>query len=307
MTGPTGRSTARAYARGVPFGRLPSGVAPLLTALPALPALLAYLAGPDGLGGGSTSLVAVAAVPLGLALVGWLRIALWWSALPATAWSAAETDRMWAAADAGALPATPEEAIGRPAQRLDGDAVHLRANVLALLGRLPELEAVLAVWAPADALGAARRARSESRAAWLRGDADDLSRAEADADAIPDERERRAEHFWNLWERARRGAASGRDLRRALAAASELVLPLPAPEASAVAMWRRQAPRAAAVPSLVVSAASVVMYAVLGSVPALAFALLWTALLAAASRRTERTAARRASGVRALRPTPPGA
>ena len=235
--------------------------------------------------GRSGSSLVGAAVPLALMPLGLLLAGLWADrfrygpATPAIVWVLLSTRRAWAAIDGGPPPVDAEEGLRRLGDRDDTIGRSHRATLLARLRRWAELEALIAGWHDDDPVAVGRRARAESRLAWLRDGLDDTAAADAAAAAIPDAEQRRNERVWNLYERAMREAAAGRDSVSPLLEASQLVVPLDAETAREFKASRRRVLLWTMVPPVVAMLTSLASIALLGAAAGFWVAIAATPLL----------------------------
>jgi hypothetical protein len=185
-------------------------VAAYLTAIVGL-GILSLVGTPGDRWGAALFLAFVAMAPL-LAAFTWLSMRRrFWPGVQALRWANGSASAAWTAIDGGRPPADADEALGRLADRVDDDALAMRAVWLAWANRTTDLRALLDIWRPLDPVVVARRARAESTLRLLEGETDDLGPAWEAAMAIPDPRHRTEQQAMVLVEDSRRRAEAGED------------------------------------------------------------------------------------------------
>lgn len=208
--GPDGLDVAKRELRRARTRALGLAVATYLIAIVGL-GTLSLIGTPGDWWGAALFLAFVAMAPL-LAAFTWLMMRQrFWPGVQTLRWVNGSASAAWTALDGGGPPANADEALGRLTDRVDDDALAMRAAWLAWANRTAELRALLDSWRPVDSVVVARRARAASTLRLLEGVTDDLGPAWEAAMAIPDPRHRAAQQAMVFVEDSRRRAEAGQD------------------------------------------------------------------------------------------------
>jgi hypothetical protein len=208
--GPDGFDVAKRELRRARARALGLVVATYLVAIVGL-GIFSLVGAPGDWWGAAMFLAFVAMAPL-LAAFTWLTMRRrFWPGVQTLRWANGSASAAWIALDGGGPPADVDEALGRLADRVDDDALAMRAAWLAWANRTTDLRALLDHWSPVDPVAVARRARAESTLRLLEGVTDDLGPAWEAAMAIPDPRHRTEQQAMVFVEDSRRRAEAGED------------------------------------------------------------------------------------------------